>query len=324
MFNKVKTKQLSAVFLVLLAAVLITAVGGNTKKTRSFLSELTEIDTSSVTALTIYPAGKDVPVVLQRQGGNWVVADGETSHNADNRQAEEMLNTLAELTSTRLAAKDKDRWENYEVTDSLATRVEVKAGKKTAADLYIGKFSYSQPPQQAMSPYGGRQQGTMTSYVRLAGEREVYAVEGFLRMMFSRDAEALRDRTVLQVARNEVARISMQLPGEPFTLNKSENNWMIDGLMADSAAMAGYLSGITRLTSSAFLDDAALVNGTPTHTLVLENASGARLAQVNAWFRDSTDIALTSSVNPGTIFNGTQNDLFEKVVRPKSAFLAGE
>jgi hypothetical protein len=324
MFNKVKTKQLLAIFLFLLAAVLITAVGGNTKKTRSFLSELTDIDTSAVTALAIYAAGDDNPVLLEKQGGNWVVADGEKSHNADNRLAEEMLTTLADLTSTRLAAKEKDRWENYEVTDSLATRVEVKAGKKTAADVYIGKFSYSQPPQQAMSPYGGRQQGTMTSYVRLAGEKEVYAVEGFLRMMFNRDAEAFRDRKVLQVARNEVSRISMQLPGEQFTLNKSENNWMVDGLMADSASMAGYLSGITRLTSGAFLSDEALVTGTPTHTLLLEDANGTRLAQVNAWFRDSTNIAITSSVNPGTIFDGTQNDLFEKVVQPRAAFLERE
>ena len=164
----------------------------------------------------------------------------------------------------------------------------------------------------------------MTSYVRLAGEKEVYAVEGFLRMMFSRDAEAFRDRTVLQVARNEIARIAMQLPGEQFSLTKLENNWMVDGLMADSAAMAGYLSGITRLSGSAFLEDEALVNGTPTHTVLLEDASGARLAQVNAWFRDSTDIALTSSVNPGTIFDGTANDLFEKVVQPKASFLPGE
>ncbi|MDF1573453.1 MAG: DUF4340 domain-containing protein [Bacteroidales bacterium] len=324
MFNKIKTNQLLAVFLVLLVAVLITAVGGNKKKTRSFLSELTDIDTSAVTALTIYSAGNEDPVVLERQGNNWVVVEGATTHNADNSQAEEMLNTLADLTSTRLAATEKDRWENYEVTDSLATRVEVKAGKKVAAELYIGKFSYSQPPQQAMSPYGGRQQGTMTSYVRLAGEKEIYAVEGFLRMMFNRSAGEFRDRTVLQVPRKEVSRIALQLPGEQFSLSRSENKWMVDGLMADSAAVAGYLSGLARLTSSAFLEDASLVSGTPTHTLLLEDANGARLGEVNAWFRDSTDIAITSSVNPGTIFDGTQNDLFEKVVQPRAAFLPGE
>lgn len=324
MFNKVNTKQLLTVFLVLLAAVLITVVGGNPKKTRSFLSELTDIDTSAVTALTIYSVGNEDPVVLEKKDNNWVVVAGETAHNADNRQAEQMLTTLADLTSTRLAAKEKDRWESYEVTDSLATRVQVMTGKKVAADLYIGKFSYSQPPQQAMSPYGRQQQGTMTSYVRLSGEKEVYAVEGFLRMMFNRSAAEFRDRSVLQAARNQISRISIQMPEEQFTLNKSEDNWMVDGLMADSAAMAGYLSGITRLTSSAFLEDDALTTGTPTHTLQVEDANGSRLAEVNAWFRDSTDIALTSSVNPGTIFDGAANDLFDKVIQPKSAFLSME
>lgn len=324
MFNKVKTKQLLAIFLVLLAGVLITAIGGNTKKNRSFMSELTSIDTSAVTAMTIYSAGNMDPVRLEKQGKNWIVVEGDASHNADNRQAEQMLNTLADLTSTRLAAKEKDRWENYEVTDSLGTRVQVEAGKKEAADLYIGKFSYSQPPQQAMSPYGGRQQGTMTSYVRLAGEKEVYAVEGFLRMMFSRSASEFRDRSVLQATGNELTRIAIEAPGEQFSLTKSENNWMVDGLMADSAAMADYLSGIRQLTSGAFIEDERRVSGAPTHSVTLENESGARIGQVNAWFRDSTNIAVTSSINPGTIFDGTQNDLFEKVVQPRAAFLPGE
>ncbi len=324
MFNKVKTKQLLAIFLVLLAGVLLTAIGGNSKKNRSFMSELTDIDTSAVTAMIIHSAGNEDPVRLERQGSNWVVVEGDASHNADNRQAEQMLNTLADLTSTRLAAKEKDRWENYEVTDSLGTRVQVEAGKKEAADLYIGKFSYSQPPQQAMSPYGGQQQGTMTSYVRLAGEKEVYAVEGFLRMMFSRSTSEFRDRSVLQVSRNELSRIAIRTPGEQFSLAKSENNWMIDGLMADSAAMADYLSGIRQLTSNNFLEDEARVSGAPTHSVTLENESGTRIGQVNAWFRDSTDIAVTSSINPGTIFDGTANDLFSKVIRQKSALLPTE
>jgi len=202
--------------------------------------------------------------------------------------------------------------------------VQVEAGKKHATDLYIGKFSYSQPPQQAMSPYGGRQQGTMTSYVRLAGEKEVFAVEGFLRMMFSRSASEFRDRTLLQVSGNELSRIAIQTPGEQFSLTKSENNWMVHGLLADSAAMADYLSGIRQLTSSAFIEDEAHVSGAPTHTVTLEDDSGTRIGQVKAWFSDSTDIAVTSSLNPGTIFDGTANDLFSKVVRQQSAFLPGE
>ena len=164
----------------------------------------------------------------------------------------------------------------------------------------------------------------MTSYVRLAGEKEVFAVEGFLRMMFSRSASEFRDRTLLQVSGNELSRIAIQTPGEQFSLTKSENNWMVDGLLADSAAMADYLSGIRQLTSSAFIEDEAHVSGAPTHTVTLEDDSGTRIGQVKAWFSDSTDIAVTSSLNPGTIFDGTANDLFSKVVRQQSAFLPGE
>lgn len=89
-------------------------------------------------------------------------------------------------------------------------------------------------------------------------------------------------------------------------------------------ALSTAFTRIARLSSGAFLADEARVSGTPTHTLLLEDANCARLARVNAWFRDSTDIAMTSSVNPGNIFDGTENDLFEKVVQPRAAFLEGE
>lgn len=324
MFNRIKEKQLIIVLGVLVVILVISMISGNTSKNRSFMGALTRIDTASVSSIIITPVGDEPEIVLNREGNNWTVDGGDGAWNADNRTARQMLTTLSELTAKRLAAKDKDRWNNFEVTDSLGTRVQVKNGKKTVADLVVGKFSYAPPPQQGGQPYMQQQQGTMTSYVRLTGDKEVYAVDGFLRMMFNRQTDELRDRKVLELNRNKLARISFRLPGEQFSLQRSDTRWMIDGLMADSASTAGYLASVYRLNSSAFLPGDEAPSGNPTHTVVFEDTLGVRMAEVDLFFSDSANIALESSQNPGTLFDGSADGLFEKVIMSKAGFLGEE
>lgn len=321
MFNRIKEIQLIIVLGVLTLILVVPMIAGNSSENRSFMGALTRIDTAAVTSLTLLQSGGEHRIVTRKDGSNWLVTEGEETWNADNQTIRRMLGTLSGLSAKRLAAKDSDRWDNFEVTDSLGTRVQVFAGKKSVADLYIGKFSYTPPPLQGGQPYMQQQQGTMTSYVRLAGEKEVYAVDGYLRMMFNQRAEEFRDRKVLQFDRNRLSRIAFRLPEEQFSLQKSETRWLLDGIMADSAAAAGYLSGIYRLSSSAFLPESKAPAGKATHAVVFEDTLGIKLAEVNACFSDSADIAMTSSMNPGTIFDGTANDLFSKVFRGRTDFM---
>lgn len=322
MFTKVKLNHLVITFVVLLAIVLITIPGGNARKNRSFKQELTRFDSSAVTSLEILPKSGNELISLQKKDGNWLVSKGNASHNADNRQVSNMLTTLQELNAKRLAANDRERWDEFEVTDSLGSRVRVLKGDKTVADLYVGKFSYTQPSGQAANPYMRQQRGTMTSFVRLEGEKEVYAVDGFLTMMFNRSVNDFRDATVNRVQKADIARIHVQSPEETYTLVSRDSLWMLDGLVADSASAARYVAGISRLSSRNFLEeDHPLVSGTPTHSVVFENSGGAQLSSVDLYVADSSRIAVTSTQNPGTVFDGAASGLFDKLIKPREYFL---
>ena len=48
--------------------------------------------------------------------------------------------------------------------------------------------------------------------------------------------------------------------------------------------------------------------------------NGSEIAQVDAHVIDSMQIAITSSINPGTWFDGAQEELFEKIFRNEQYF----
>lgn len=322
MFNKVNTRYLFIIFIVLLAMVFITVPSGNKKKMRSFKSELSNFEIESVNSFVIYPKAGGESISFKKAGDNWLVADSKGEYNADNTQVENMLGSLSHLRAKRLAAKGKDDWEKFELSDSLATRVNILKGEESLADVYIGKFSYSAPPQ-AMSPYR-QQQGTMTSYVRLGKEKEVYAVDGFLSMTFNRQMRNFRDSRLIQINESDLQNITVQSPAGSYSLVKNDSVWMIDGVLADSASMAKYLSELGHLRSSNFLGEKDLPQGTPSHQLKLEDGAGALMVQVDAFVMDTSEVAVRSTLNPGTWFDGSKEELYSKVFKNKTFFLKSE
>lgn len=318
MYNRFKTRNLYIVFGILLALVLLTALPGNDKKMRSFKSELSQFDPAAVSQFHLYPKGGGDGISFRKNGDRWMVMDASGEYNADGAQVDRMLQSISSLRALRLAAREKDAWETYEVTDSLGIRVEVLEGEKKVADLFLGRFSYSQPSGQ-VNPYQ-QQQGTMTTYVRLNTEKEVYAVDGFLAMSFNGTLKNFRDSKVLQLPESDVQRISISGMGPEYSLVHQDSLWLLQGVEADSAVLADYLSGLRALRSTHFLPKESYPAGSPTHQMKVEGTSGEALAQVDAHVVDSMHIAITSSLNPGTWFDGTQDALFEKIFRDQELF----
>ncbi|MBN1119361.1 MAG: DUF4340 domain-containing protein [Bacteroidales bacterium] len=320
MFNKINIKYLAISFFVLLALVVIVTPEKNNTKNRSFKSEIVEFDTSNATLIAIYPKGRDDLVSLEKKDGKWFVSDAQGSYNADNNQVKNMLATLAGLKAKRMAARGKDQWAKYELTDSLATRVQVLGGKKELADVYIGKFSYQQPPQSA-NPYMQRQQGIMTSFVRLKGEKDVFAVDGFLSMNFNRQVSDLRDRTLAHFSKDKLSRLSCITPAGNFDLIKQDSIWTLGGIIADSASVASYISGLSYLNSNNFIAEKNKPLNQPSHILTIEAADLSQALKLYGYYTDSTNIAVSSSVNPGTFFDGTKSELFNKIFKSKESFI---
>ena len=323
MFNKINMKWLIGSFIVLMLFSVLVLLFNQSKSTvsknRTFKSELTDFDTASVTRITIIPKTGGEPIDLTNSTGVWNVRINDMEYNADPSAIKGMLANLKSLRATRIAANSKDQWAKYDVTDSAATHVVINEGKKVVLDIYLGKFSYQQPKN--VNPYM-QQQGTMTSYVRIAGDKHVYATDGMIAMSFNRQPNDFRNRILIRSDKEKWNRLAFTTPNSSFDLTKQGNNWMIDGLAADSASVVSYLSFLARLSSSAFVEESVRTSEDPLYTLSIEGENMFEPIIIQAFPADTVNIyAISSSMNKGTYFSGSKNGLFDKIFIEKNSLL---
>lgn len=294
------------------------------KEDRTFKSQLVTVDTAKVTAIEIVPkAGSgEENIMLRRTGTGWTLESGGSSYNPDPMAARNVLSELVNLKPERVAAKDESRWDELQVTDSTGTRVKLFRDKKEVADVYIGKFNYTQPPQ-TQPGFQQQNRGKMSTHVRLAGEDEVYVVDGFIKMNIQTDVSNYRNKNVVMVNSPDVTKVSFKYPGENFTLTKEENVWMVNGLKADSAKTAQYVNSLRRVTGADFVDDPEVTTGKASHVVTIEG-NNILPVEVKAHPADTVhNYIITSSTNPGTRFSDAKSTIFEKVFRERSYFVPG-
>ncbi len=326
MFHKLNLKTLVIILAVLVAIYVIASmVGGND---RTFRSEIVKVDTAHVTDIYISILKDKAEISLKKTGGpeNWEVSSNGSSFVADPNIVKNILSQYVDMKPERIAATSKDKWTQFEVSDSAGTHVILKDGSSELANVWVGKFSYSQPPAQAQqqNPYQ-QQRGKMTSFVRVNKEDEVYAVDGFLKMTYQKDINSYRQKSLVNVNKDDLTRLVFTGPGfSSFSLTKNDTKWMINGVMADSAKTMRYLNKIAKLSSSDFLPATALKTGDATYKLTVEGNNFSPV-EIKAFPSDTLlKYVVTSSANSGAEFNGGKGKLFEKIFVDQTEFLIGE
>lgn len=321
MFKKLNVKTLIIILVILGGIYYISTLTGD--KERSFRDVLVSIDTAAVTNIVINVPKEELKITLSRTGeSQWEVSGNGNIYPADKSVVKNILSHYTKMEPSRVAATTEAKWKQYEVSDSTGTRVTLKNEGKELADVYIGKFSYSQPPQAGGQQQFQQQRGTMTSYVRLAGEEKVYAVEGFLKMAYQSDVNAFRNKSLVKVGKNDISKIEFSYPDRRITLAKEEGDWMMNGAPADSAKTVKYINNISRLNSANFVDPSTQKVSDATHRVTIEGSNFSPI-ELKAFPAADTAInyVVTSSANPGAEFDGSKAKLYEKVFVEETAFL---
>ena len=313
MFKKISSKVLIIVLIVLMAIYLVVRFTGSNDRT--FKEKVLDFDMASVTQILVSdPKNMDQAVDLRFTGDKWVVKVEGVDYPADSNTVSGVLKQLSNLPTKRFAGKGKDIWAKYELTDTIAPRITLKAGSKIVADLYIGKFSYNMPkgtPQQLQSRQ--QQRGETTTFVRLADDKDVYAVDGFLKMSIGSNVDAYRMRALTNVVPTDITRIEIGEQGISKVIEKQDGRWTVNGQPADSAQMARFSSTLARLTGSMFVNEKP-GQTFPSHTMKIEG-NNFNPVEVQAFPVADTNISfiISSSANPGTYFNGREGGLFKKI-----------
>ncbi|GAB4421378.1 MAG: hypothetical protein OHK0039_36100 [Bacteroidia bacterium] len=307
MFKRFSNRQLMIALGVIAGLYLLTfAFGG--RRERSFRATISSLDTAQVSSLRIEPAlGGEVR--LDRKGSTWEVKlpNGTGAATAAGVVAR-ALGQIGRLEARQLVSRKRDDWAAYQV-DSSGTRVQVLADDKTVLDLVIGRFAY--------------QGSSMSTYVRLHDEDEVYAVGAFLESEFNRKADDWRDRTLIRGNRSEWRSLAFRYPADSsYTLLQDlGGNWILaDSSSLDNTAVNTYLNSLANTRGTTFAD-ASPTGSTPLMELLIQTTGGTPI-EVKA-YEGPRGALLLSSQNPGVFFSDESGDLMRRIFVGKGRFVGG-
>jgi hypothetical protein len=323
MFKKLNIKVLLILFVVLAGVVVIINLTG--KKERTFRSTVMEFDPELINGMKVHnPTYPDVIAVNKQDNEMWEVSSEGKSYRADKATIENMLSMLSELKTERIAATAEEKWEEFHVSDESGIRVELLSDEDVIVDIVIGKFSYKMldQPAQGQQQFQQQQQAKMTSYLRHTDDEEVYAVEGILRMNFTSGIEFFRSKNLVGKRADEISKVSFEYPDQLFFIERNADGWMLDGQAADSLKTARFVQKLSGMRSSEFLDNIALGSSVSEMHLTIEGV-GFEPIEIDFYPAADTNIKyyVTSSFNPGSIFNGEKGKLMEKAIVDRERFI---
>lgn len=210
----------------------------NSRSDQSFDPLVVALDTAAVNKIELNIKDQPVNLTIEKKPEGWFINEGTMEAPADPMRIKNLLSQISDIQALRFAAKSKEKWNDFEIGDD-ATRVIAYQDDQKLADFYVGRFAFNQQTRSG------------TSYVRLAGEEAVYAVEGFLSISFSPGIDAYRNKSLWKT---EVDNISLvNFPTKEIELHKSESGmWDLENLKLDSTAWNNYLTRIATAQAQNF------------------------------------------------------------------------
>jgi hypothetical protein len=317
-FDNRKLIFLLAALLVILLLTVIVKIPGE----RSTLKgTLVEVDTSEVGRIIIVPrvvSGK--PFEFVRENEKWSVCQDNIISTPQKDAIGNIFTEILAIKPQSLAAVGKSRWQEYELTDSLATHVKLISKKgRNLAEIMIGKFSY----RQSDNPYAGYGGNNIegTTYVRLSGEEEIYAVEGFLSFMFSGGFNDWRDKSFLRCMKEDIKKVTFILPADSsYTLAMKDSLWFAGNMRADSSKTANYLNSITSVDGQDFRDRYKPASS-PEYQMVIEGNNLLNITVKCYKGEAAGEYILNSSLNPEVYFSSRREGIFDRLFKPSDFFL---
>ena len=317
MYRKSNFRILIILFILLLIVVAVIKITDFYKGDKTFRSDLIKLDSSAVTVINFFPKSTQFKqITLYRNGKNWSVRYGNKTWSADPNIVESILSEFVNMKTDRIASTEQSKWKEFGVTQDEGVRVKVLENNKLDADFIIGKAVYS----KSSNPYI---QGSMSTYIRLINDDKVYAVNGYLNILFNRNFNDFRNGAILKVRKDKITKLKFTYPGDSsFVLQRKDNKWFVNDIPADSVSVNNYLNSISHLSSNDFADDYnyAQFRGV-FYTLAVEG-SNLNNVFIKAYpASEPVKHVLTSSINNEGKFRGDRNNLFNKVFVGKNQFI---
>ena len=276
---------------------------------RNFKKVFIDLDTTAVTKVRIITKINEfTPIDFTKTNNVWEVSNGTISDQANQDIVQGMLSAMVNMKPERLVAKTKDKWNQYEVSDSIGAKVQVFNKTTLIADMVVGKFNFEQSTR------------AVSTFIRQSEEEETYAVPGMLSSTFNQNFDNFRDRTFIKINTADITSLQFDYQEDSsYVLNKIEGEWSLNSQEVDSTIVQQYLDEIGSLTQRNFVDDFSKQGNIAMYHLAI---GGNNMSTIDIdVYKNGQELVLYSSLNENTYFKSEAVDVFNKLLVPSDKFL---
>lgn len=316
MSKKLGNKQLLYILIALIGIYAIARYINSRRGENTFHTAIIpKIDTAKVTDMLIYTSQKKgEPMHFTKNGKVWMVTSGGYTTQAEQRSEKYVIQQIQQIDPDRLATNDPAQWKDFNVMDTMGSRLVLLNNKDTIIDLIVGRFGFNMQAKQGIS------------YLRLHGQKEVYGVSGFLAMNITQEVDSWRNRNTIYNTPGEWNKLVFTYPADSsYTVKKdSTGKWSLDdGRKCDSIGTINVLTQMSQQNYGTFVYKFDTNSVKPLCSLQVEGR-GLNPIIIKAYPADTSNkYVVTSTMNPGAYFSG-KTGMFSNLFPGKRAFLYHE
>ena len=224
---------------------------------------LPALDSSEIDLVVFETDSTKVEIV--RSGNSWTVNGFPLSQDA----LDELFAAVADSAEIELVATSAVVHERMGVDAVSGIRVNFTGGGQPIATVVFGN--------------SGREFGSR--YVRRDGSNFVYAFTGSLTQLVTRPVDQWRDRQIMDISPDSVARVVVERGGTRYSLFRDGSGWRFgSGSQADSSAVSKLVQSYQTLDATGFATEAQLADtvdfNPPDRRITLLGARGDTLTSL--------------------------------------------
>ncbi len=307
MFGKLRTKHLLLLVVALAALWWLSGHFSASAQQRTFREVIMKVDTGSVDSFTIIPAKfKRVPDLrFRRVGMAWQLVMGNDTTIPDDAPVHELLASISDMRTVRLAGRMTEVKDRYELSDSLTDRLVINAadGQHT---LLVGRATSSEDAMTVVCPIG---------------DEDAYAVQGRLGEITDKSFGDWMPKYLVRGDPANWRRLTFNFPGDTgYVMERHGTRWTIDGAPTDPSRVAHYLGSLARSRGQSLADPRDTLQAIPAFTLVVEDTTRAVPIAVVVYGVQGRFI-VRSSLNPASVMPFDGKNELPRMFRPRSAYM---
>jgi hypothetical protein len=214
---------------------------GETSVTSSAGEPLVKFDSAAVDKFEI--RSKDATVVLEKQGGKWMLT-APTPYAADEAGVASAVGKGRDMKITSLVSTNPAKQNIYSV-DSTGTLIRFFTNNNELAAFRVGKPSTS----------------WTETYAKKEGSNDVYLTEGVSSATFVKSANDWRSKIIFKTDQSRLSSVTIQFARSKsgadttFTLSKKDSvNWVIGGDSTINGNVTSFLSSLADFQMDEFVD----------------------------------------------------------------------